>query len=129
MKTSKGELDKAQASYKKNFDARLTKSRDSLRVGSFAFVRKDYSNPRDDTRHKLAARVYGPFQVHSVNEHTDVLRMGDNLERISLDRVTPALSPVENEPETTNHGNDLDNTSNALNGLADLPRALFAPRA
>ena len=105
LNTSKEALASTQARYKRNFDERLRKHRDLLRPGSFAFVRKDYSNPREDTRHKLAARVDGPFFVHSTDAHTAVLKMGDNLERISLDRVTPAPSPLQNEPRdapTTN---------------------------
>jgi hypothetical protein len=43
---------------------------------------------------KLDQQVYGPYEVVSNDEHTLLLRMGDNFIRVSSDRVTPAPEQV-----------------------------------
>lgn len=42
MKTAQSKLGGAQARYKKNFDDRVRKTKEVLKPGSYAFVRKEY---------------------------------------------------------------------------------------
>ena len=94
MDSADAELKKAQERYKRNFDNRVRPMRMALRPGSYAFLRIDFRNTKDDTRHKLAPLVTGPHLVVSTKENTVVLEFEDkSRERVSLDRVVPAPSP------------------------------------
>ena len=58
--------------------------------GCWVFVRKDYTNPRTDLKHKLSAVADGPFKVIEANDTIALLDMGVNQERVAWDRVTLA---------------------------------------
>ena len=92
VSTAKGELAKTQARYKRNFDARLRLPVQEIRKGLFVFVRRDHT-PRTESRHKLAPVADGPFEVLEANSDTVVVKTGDDVERISRDRVELAPTP------------------------------------
>ena len=80
MSTAQEDLRRTQQQYKKNFDERLRKATESLEPGGLVFLRKDYSNPRKGSRHKLAPLVTGPYEIISVSTHTVVIKIGDDYE-------------------------------------------------
>ena len=94
ISTAKDELFKAQERYRRNFDARLRRSNETIRRGDKVFVKRDHT-PRTQTRHKLAPVADGPFRVLDANEDTVVVDIDGEVERISRDRV--ALAPASQE--------------------------------
>ena len=62
MSTASAELEKRQARYKRNFDARLRLPVQQISEGSFVFLRRDHT-PRTESRHKLAPVADCPFEV------------------------------------------------------------------
>ena len=93
MKTAGDELNKSQRRYKRSFDRRVRLPLDTPVAVSFVFLRKDYTNPRTDTKHKLAPLATGPHKVVSYDGRTVVVQVGDEQERVSRDRVVPAPTP------------------------------------
>ena len=53
-----------------------------------------------EPKHRLAQAATGPYQVRRSDEHTVVIAIGDQEERVSRDRVELAPSPMENVPIT-----------------------------
>lgn len=92
MSTAQSKLSIAQASYEKNFDVRMWKTKKVLKPGSYAFGRKKYYG-KDMPKHKLAPIADGPFRVVSVNTDTSFLDINKEHERLSLDRFVLAPSP------------------------------------
>ena len=99
MSTASAELEKRQARYKRNFDARLLPVQ-QISEGSFVFIRRDHT-PRTESRHKLAPVADGPFEVVGADEHTVVVKIDENVERVSRDRVE--LAPKPAEPSDAGH--------------------------
>ena len=78
MSTASAELEKRQARYKRNFDARLRLPVLRISEGSFVFLRRDRT-PRTESRHKLEPVADGPFEVVGANEHTVVVKIDERL--------------------------------------------------
>ena len=93
MSTARAELRKAQHRYKANYYKRARIPKDDYEPGQHVYVRKDYANPREESRHKLVPLATGPYRIISVNEDTVVVQMDDLHERVSRDRVV--LAPVQ----------------------------------
>ena len=74
MSTAKIAKKKAETRYKANFDRRLRKTAEVIVPGSRVFVRKDYTNPRTDTKHKLSPVATGPYKVIEVDDHTVLIQ-------------------------------------------------------
>lgn len=64
------------------------------------FVRKEYTNPKQERKHKLSPVATGPFEVVDFNADTVVVKDGDTRERISRDRVVAAPNPHGRMPQT-----------------------------
>ena len=94
ISTAKDELFKAQERYRRNFDARLRRSRETIEFGNEVFVKRDHIQ-RTQTRHKLAPVADGPFRVLDVNKDTVVVDIDGEVERISRDRVSLVPSSKE----------------------------------
>ena len=94
MSTASAELEKRQARYKRNFEARLRRPVQQISEGSFVFVRRDHT-PKTESRHKLAPVANGPLEVVGADEHTVVVKIDENVERVSQDRVELAPKPAE----------------------------------
>ena len=124
MSTASAELEKRQARYKRNFDARLRLPVQQISEGSFVFVRRDHT-PRTESRHKLAPVADGPFEVVGADEHTVVVKIDENVERVSRDRVE--LAPKPAEPVTQDTVQDTSGANAARLRSLDLPR-LFRER-
>ncbi|CDF36784.1 unnamed protein product [Chondrus crispus] len=90
-------LRKEQARYKRNFDARLRKSKYDIPSGSYVFLRKEQGTATEP-KHKLAQVATGPYQVKESTENTVVIAIGDQEERVSRDRVELAPSPMGYTP-------------------------------
>jgi Chromo (CHRromatin Organisation MOdifier) domain len=87
------QLAKAQARYKKNFDARVQPRNTTLKVGDYVFV--DDPTPGEDAS-KLTYKTKGPYLITGMDgtRHTVALKRGQLRDRVSMDRVTPAPSPL-----------------------------------
>ena len=108
--TAKEKQRGAQRRYKQNFDKKVKSLGKPITTESVVFVRKDAPGPAGD-RHKLSAIVDGPFRVSEVDDKTCVIiRNNAEVERISLDRVTPAPDEIRNlapsGPTTTSRSYD-----------------------
>lgn len=91
LSTAGEDLKKTQARYKRDFDSRLCIPRPKIRTGAQIFVRKDYANPRTETKHKLAPVATRPYKVLEAVDYTVVIRtLQGRMERISHDRVVVA---------------------------------------
>ena len=86
-------MEKAQLSYKRNFDSRVRRPLPSIRVDEYVFLRKEYYNPEKERRHKLSPIADGPYRVVEVASDTVVLDIDNQRERISRDRVSLAPNP------------------------------------
>lgn len=86
------------------------------------FTRKDFFDSRKETRHKLAPIVEGPFKVSEADTKTMVVIRGDELERVSRDRVVKAPDPTDKGPLWDEREPSRDRiTEKETLGLKDLP--------
>ena len=84
---ARSQLDKAQARYKRDYDKRLHRQRETIKKGDSVFLRVKRRD-ESQTRHKLAAVAEGPFPVESVKGNTVVIvRPDGTVERVSRDRA------------------------------------------
>ena len=97
MRSADKSLRKEQARYKRNFDARLRKPKYYIPSGSYVFLRKEQGTG-SEPKHKLAQVATGPYQVRTSDQHTVVIAIGDQEERVSRNRVELAPSPMEPSP-------------------------------
>ena len=99
-----GNLHKAQARYKRNYDRGVQPKNANLREGDQAYLRVEVTDT--GRNHKLESLVQGPYEVIENAGTTFRLRIGDETVRVSSDRVTPApvretsISP-EDRPNVT----------------------------
>lgn len=84
--TVRKQIDKKQARYKSNFNARIRSQRDSLKKGSLVYVCKEHYG-RSDPQHKLAPIADGPYEVAEVNDDTAVVLKVQERERISREGI------------------------------------------
>jgi hypothetical protein len=89
---AKQRLAEAQARYKRNYDRGVRQKNDGIEKDSWVYLRKEVHDA--GTNPKLDDQVEGPFQIALNDGHTLVLRDGDDLMRVSSDRVTPAPAPA-----------------------------------
>jgi hypothetical protein len=94
------QLADAQDRYKRIFDRRVRPKNSSLSKGSYVFVRREVHEP--NVNPKLYQQVDGPYEVVSNDEHTHLLRMGDNFLRVSSHRVTPVPEQTGSHAEERN---------------------------
>ena len=83
-----GNLHKAQARYKRNYDRGVQPKNANLREGDQAYLRVEVTDT--GRNHKLESLVQGPYEVIENAGTTFRLRIGDETVRVSSDRVTPA---------------------------------------
>ena len=102
MRTADKSLRKERARYKRNFDARLLKSRYDTPVGSYVFLRKNQGSATEP-KHKLAQVATGPYAVKQSDRNTVVVAIGDQEERVSRDGVELAPNPMEQAPTSGLH--------------------------
>ena len=98
MRGADKSLRKEQARYKRNFDARLRKPKYDIPSGSYVFLKEQ--GTASEPKHKLAQVAIGSYQVRSSDQHTVVIAIGDQEERVSRDRVEFAPSPMDHVPIT-----------------------------
>ena len=94
MSTASAESDKRQARYKRKFDSRLRLPAQQISEGFFAFLRRDHTL-RTESWHKLAPVADVPFKDVLADEHTIVMKIEENVERVSRDCVELAPKPAE----------------------------------
>ena len=97
MRSADKSLRKEQARYKRDFDARPHKPKYDIPSGSYVFLRKEQGTA-SEPKHKLAQVATGPYQVRTSDQHTVVIAIGDQEERVSRDRVELAPNPMEHTP-------------------------------
>jgi len=87
---ARNSLLRTQQRYKRNFDARVRKTR-AFKEGDHVFLEL---NDGAKKRSKLQFEAAGPFRVLSTDSNTVVIQRGDVVERVSRNRVTfaPAVS-------------------------------------
>ena len=73
MNTASRNLAKLQARYKPDMDKRTHPPGEVITKGSQVFLRKEYTNPRVEGKHKLSPVAEGPFPVKEVNNDTLVI--------------------------------------------------------
>ena len=94
ISAARSSLAKGQKKYQRNFNARTRIPRNTLGVGSFVFVRKEFFD-KENKKHKLAPIADGPYRVVSLTPDTVVLRIGEEDERVSRDRIVEAPQPLD----------------------------------
>ncbi|CDF38512.1 unnamed protein product [Chondrus crispus] len=99
MRGADKSLRKEQARYKRNFDARLRNPQYEIPPGSYVFLRKEQGTA-SEPKHKLAQVATGLYHVRRSDQHTVVIAIGDQEERVSRDRVELAPSPMDYAPIT-----------------------------
>ncbi|CAN8076125.1 unnamed protein product [Agarophyton chilense] len=87
------ELSKTRARYKRIYDARRRRRNPAIRVGGHVFVRVERPDKQEDSSHKLLPIAAGPFKVVVLDEDTVVIKTGEDVERVSRDRVEVAPDP------------------------------------
>lgn len=90
-------LHKAQARYKRNYDRGVYPKNTGLTEGDEAYVRVEVTET--GRNHKLESLVQGPYRVVENAGTTFRLQIGDEVVRVSSDRVTRAPSPVNPDTE------------------------------
>jgi Chromo (CHRromatin Organisation MOdifier) domain len=90
-------LHKAQARYKRNYDRGVYPKNTGLTEGDEAYVRVEVTET--GRNHKLESLMQGPYRVVENAGTTFRLQMGDEVVRVSSDRVTRAPSPVAPDTE------------------------------
>lgn len=93
MNTNHIALNKAQERYEINFDARIRRITYTITRDRFVFIRRVYERPDQGGFRKLAFREDGIYRVHELRSTSAALRIGDNIEALSLDRNATALPP------------------------------------
>ena len=88
-------MEKRQLRYKRGFDDRFMPYKEDVTVGIYVFLRKDYTNPWRESKHKLAPIATGPYKVNAREANTVTIER-ENLERekVSRDRVVRAPTPM-----------------------------------
>ena len=131
LNTAKTFLAKRQARYKCDMDKSTRPPAEVMKVGAQVFLRKEYTNPKVEKKHKLSPITEGPFPVREVGLDTLVLERGDGShERVSRDRVvlapvvvdkpSPTMVPVTST--TPPHGVSTPlQQANPNRGLGELP--------
>eukprot|EP00171_Calliarthron_tuberculosum_P021827 IDg21827t1 len=76
---------KAQERYKRQYDSLVQKPSLPLAVGEDAILRRDYK--RAGETNKLASAGLGPYKIVSLSPTTAVIRVGNQEERVSVDRL------------------------------------------
>ena len=88
------QLKDTQRRYQRNFNSRLRLPKSTLKPGAYVFIRKEFFN-EGTRKHKLATIAGRPFKIVLISDSTVVVRIGEEEERISLDRVVEAPVPLE----------------------------------
>ncbi|CDF38384.1 unnamed protein product [Chondrus crispus] len=99
MKGAGKSLRKEQARYKRNFDARLRKSKYDIPSRSYVFLPKEQGTATDP-KHKLAQVATGPYAVKRSDQGTVVIAIGDQEDGVSRDGVELAPCPMDYAPVT-----------------------------
>jgi hypothetical protein len=90
-------LHQAQTAYKRNFDRGVRRSNQKFAPGDPVYLRID--DPQGDGYNKLKFPAQGPYEVVADDEHTIVVRIGEEEARVSADRVVRApKQPPETQP-------------------------------
>ena len=94
--TTREETEKRKLRYKRGLDDRVMPYKEDVTVGTYVFLRKDYMNPRRESKHKLAPIATGPDKVIAREANTATIER-ENLEqeKVSLDRFVRAPTPVD----------------------------------
>ena len=138
--TARNEIVNRQLRHKRGFDDRVMPYKEDVTVGTYVFLRKDYTNPRRESKHKLGPIATGAYKV-TAREVNGVTIERENLEpeKVSRDRVVRAPIPMDfviadseqPEPGTPPAEIDVDATPDSISvnpavGLADIPPPLTA---
>ena len=117
LERSSRTLYREQARYKRNYDARVRTTREKLHAGTQVFVRREYFK---EGKHKLSPLADGPFWVVDVDDETAVVRIGDQDERVSRDRLAlaPAIAADTQRENPTSNSNSNHNLSSG-NAMGD----------
>ncbi len=93
LSEAKGRLERAQARYKKNYDARLRRQSERIKKNDYVYVRVERRDEKEH-RHKLAAVAEGPYRVIETKDTTVTIEKDDkSVERLSRSRVVAAPEP------------------------------------
>ena len=138
--TARKEMEKRQLRYKRGFDDRVMPYKEDVTVGTYVFLRKDYTNPRRESKHKLGPIATGTYKVPAREANTVTIER-ENLEqeKVYRDRVVRAPTPmgigiadsVPTELGTPQTEVDVEATPDSISvnpslGLADIPPPLTA---
>ena len=133
-------MEKRQLHYKRGFDDRVMPYKEDVTVGTYVFLRKDYTNPRRESKYKLVPIATGPYKVTAREANTITIE-GEKLEqeKVSRDRVVRAPTPMDiviADSEQSESGTpltevDAEATPDSISvnpsvGLADIPPPLTA---
>ena len=89
--SARKEMEKRQLRYKRGFDDRVMPYEEDVTVGTYVFLRKDYTNPRRESKHKLAPIATGPYKVTARDSNTVTIELGNlEEEKVSRDRIVRA---------------------------------------
>jgi hypothetical protein len=83
---ARGNLHRAQLRYKRGYDRTVKETNRGIVEGNNVYVRAE--NPQGEQHSKLDSLVQGPYRVESNDRRTMLLRVGEDLIRVTSDRIT-----------------------------------------
>jgi len=90
------QLGKAQATYKRAFDARTKEKNNSVKAGDFVFLDTHSRSPK-----KLGFKSKKPYMVLKTDGHRFLVEIPKGLRTVSSDHITGALAPPARDDQWT----------------------------
>jgi transposase InsO family protein len=118
--SASGKLHKAQARYKRNYDRGIVPNNSDLKEGDHAYLRVEVTDI--GRNHKLESLVQGSYHVVENAGTTFRLQIGNEVVRVSSDRVTRAPTAEEDIPPTSTA-----NERSSSDGASPLPTEVAPP--
>ena len=75
--SARKDMEKRHLRYKRGFDDRVMPYKEDVTVGIYVFLRKDYTNPRRESKHILAPIATGPYKATAREANTVTIERED----------------------------------------------------
>jgi hypothetical protein len=112
-------LAEVQGRYKRNYDRTVRPKNDDIPKDAWVYVSKGVHAA--GTNPKLDEQVEGPFNVSLKDFNTLLLRIGDEIARANLNRITPAPTPLVSANDEHSSPVEWKKIQNTYNGPVEEP--------
>ena len=119
MQKARANLNRTQLRYKRNFDARIRRRLQNLKVGSFVY--REIAEHPPGVNPKLTSQVEGPFEVLSNEWPVIVIDDNGRAVRINANRLVRAPTPRRAGNPVTQDGSSGSQPANSNQESARLP--------